>query len=86
MSNEEGSTALLLAPMLSTVYMTGAARADANPEQLEQLRTGASVWLRNYTGEHLAEDYLEYLRTIMGPEWALTGVWLDALKALTDTT
>lgn len=64
---------------MTLIYLVGAARADATPEQVLELKTNVD---RLREPEVSMRDIAERVFEIMGPEWAPAGEWLAAIDAM----
>jgi translation elongation factor EF-Tu-like GTPase len=71
-----------LAKMLRFVVYVSAARADADPEQLQRLRTEVPPLLDQLRADGQTLPVVNRVREIMGPEWQPTGDWARQIHAL----
>lgn len=67
---------------LSLVLFVGAARADATPEQLEQLREHVLPLVDAMREDGDVRPLLNTVLDVMGPNWNITGEWKQLLDRL----
>ena len=60
-----------LSSLLGITMYVGAARADATPEQLEELRSRLSPFIEN----RVVEGIIDVVNEVMGPDWKPSGPW-----------
>lgn len=64
---------------MTLLYLVGAARADATPDQILELKANAE---RLREPEVPMRDIAERVFEIMGPQWTPADEWLTAIDAL----
>ena len=72
-----------LSRYMTLIYLVAAARKDATPEQVEQLKA-ATALLREPAGPGTgAGDVAQRVVDIMGPDWMPADEWIEAIEAMT---
>jgi hypothetical protein len=71
---------MALSDHLVMTLLVGAARADASPAQVEQMRARIVPVMRDQSVPYV--EVRAVLQQIMGPDWAPSGDWAAQIDAL----